>query len=185
MDLLRPRAIPALIAAALAAGAAHADCSALAGTYAFRPEASATVTEERTLASLVEGDRRKLFKAAAPSGSAQSWTSGAPRARAKAEPLATAAAFKANEAGGTFTFLDDKGAALASLGIGQGWACKGDRLLRGGERMVGAGEVIRTDRVEEALFVADGHLVYDETVTPVEPRPGKAQRQRYRFRKAG
>ena len=182
MDLLRPGAIPALIAAALALGAAHADCGTLAGTYAFKPDAG---NSDLTLATLVEGDRRKLFKARAPSGTPQSWTSDAPRSRLKAEPLAASGSFKAHDGGGTFTFIDEKGAAIVSLGIGQGWACKGDRLLRSGERMAGIGDAIRTDRVEEALFVADGHLVYEETVTPVEPRPGKSQRQRYRFRKAG
>lgn len=182
MDVFRPRAIPALIAAALAVAAAHADCGALAGTYAFKPETSG---DDRTLASLVEGDRRKLFKYPAPSGAPQSWTSGAPRSRVKAEALATAATFAPNGSSGAFSFLDDKGTAIVSLGIGQGWACKGNRLERTGERMAGAGDVIRTDRVEEALFVADGHLVYEETVTPIEPRTGKAQRQRYRFRKVG
>lgn len=182
MDILRPRAIPALIAAALAMGVAKADCGVLAGTYAFKPDTS---TDDRTLASLVEGDRRKLFRYPAPTGAPQSWTSGAPRSRVKAEALATAATFKPNGTGGAFSFLDDKGMAITSLGIGQGWACKGDRLERTGERMAGNAEGIRTDRIEEALFVADGHLVYEETVTPIEPRPGKAQRQRYRFRKAG
>lgn len=183
MDIVGPRAIPALIAALLAIGVAHADCGALAGTYAFRPAASEN--DDRTLASLVEGDSRKLFKPRAPRTAPQSWTSGAPRSRVKAEPLAVSASFRSNVGGGSFTFMDDKGTTLASLALGPGWACKGDRLQRSGERMAGTAQAIRTDRVEEALFLDDGDLVYEETVTAIEPRAGKAQRQRHRFRKAG
>jgi hypothetical protein len=175
MDLLRPRAIPALIAS-LAATVALADCEALNGTYRY--EAVAPVEgRPRYLSDLTMGpERRNIVRAEAPATRSQGLASDQPRSRPKVTHLATTGVLAAVAKGATIEFRDAQGKPLATIGIGEGWSCKGDSLQRDTERTSGLGDNIRTERVQEKLAKVGSDLVYSETATSIEPAGAKPRR---------
>ncbi len=174
MDLLRSRAIPALIAA-LAATASHADCEALNGTYRY--EAVAPVEgRPRYLSDLTFGpERRKIIRTEAPAASGQGLSSTQTRSRPKVTHLATTATLAAVARGATLEFRDAQGKPLATMEIGEGWSCNGAVLERDMERTSGLGDNIRTERVQEKLAKVGADLVYSETATSIEPARGKSR----------
>ena len=180
MDLFRPRAIPALIAA-LAATGAHAACEALDGTYRY--EAAALVDgRPRYLSDLTLGpERRRLMRSEGTTRGAPGFSSSEPRARQKVTHLATTGRLAAVARGGTIEFRDSAGKVLATIGIGEGWSCKGESLERQAERTAGLGDNIRTERLQERLSKVGGDLVYTETVTTIEPAGGKPKKTETRF----
>ena len=179
MDLLRARAIPALIAV-LAVTGTHAACDALNGTYS--DESVAPIEGiPRHLSDLTVGpDRRKLVRQES-GGKAQGFASAQPRSRPKVAHLAKTASVTANDRGASIEFRDAEGKPLATLGIGAGWKCHGDALEREDEHSGGLGENVRTDRVQDQLAKAGGNLVYTETVTTIDPPGGKPKRTEIRF----
>ena len=166
MDFLRPRAIPALIAA-LAIPLSHAACEALNGTYRYQSTAPVEGLP-RYLSDLTQGpERNKLMRSESSGGKSQGLASAQPRSRPKVTHLSSTATLAAQAKGATLEFHDAQGKALAKMGIGSGWACKGEQLVRSEERVAGLGDNIRTERVEERLSKAGGELVYTESVTNV------------------
>ena len=185
MDFLGPRAIPALIAAAslhpLAAGAA--DCAALDGTYRYESAATAGASP-RYLSDLTLGpERRKLFQMDARS-SPGSLNPAQTLQRPKVIHLAATATVKHVGSGASLRFMDASGRQLAEMGIDATgrWTCKDARLERRSERTAGLGDVIRTERVEEALERnGAGDLVYRQAVMIVDPPGGKPVSSEARF----
>ena len=161
MDLLRPRAIPALIAA-LACTCAAADCASLQGTYRFKAAGGG----EAKLSDLtLSRDRSKLYhvdeKGTGPS-------SGQPIRRGKVTWLAETAALTHNGKETRLRFMDAAGKTLAETTINDTgrWSCNGDRLERSKERTAGLGDAVRAEKVVETLARNPaGDLVLRETVT--------------------
>ena len=179
MDLLRPRAIPALIAC-MAVFASHAACEALNGTYAYQSSAPVEGMP-RYLSDLTQGpERGKLIKQES-AGKAQGFASAQPRSRPKVTHLAMTGTLTAQAKGAAIEFHDAQGKPLAKMGIGSGWSCKGEHLERHDERTAGLGENVRTERVEERLARAGNELVYTETVTNVDAPTAKAKRTEIRY----
>jgi hypothetical protein len=111
----------------------------------------------------------------------QGLASDGPRSRPKVTHLASTGVLAAVAKGATIEFRDAQGKSLATLGIGDGWTCKGDALEREAERTAGLGENIRTDRVKERLAKAGGELVYTENLTAIDPVGAKPKRTEIRF----
>ena len=179
MDFFRTRAVPALIAL-IAASGAHGACEALDGTYRY--EATALVEERpRYLSDLTLGpERRKLMRSEAPTrGEGLGGTQ--PRSRPKVTHLAATGTLAPVARGATIEFRDAHGKALATIGIGEGWRCKGDALERDSERTAGLGDNIRTERVQERLSKSGRDLLYTESVTVVDPVGGKPKKTEIRF----
>ncbi|HEX7558365.1 MAG TPA: hypothetical protein VF386_04165 [Usitatibacter sp.] len=183
MDLLRSRAVPALIAAlCVPAVAGAADCSALEGTYRFE---SVGPGESRPLSDLTRGPgANKLYridaKGSAPGGLNPTQT----MRRPKTTLLASTAALIHSAGRTRFRFMDPAGATLVEMGIDDPvqWTCKASRLERSAERTAGLGNVIRTEKVDEVLERNQaGDLVYLETVTVVDPPGAKPVRREARF----
>jgi len=183
VDLFRARAIPALIAV-LAAPGAHATCEALNGTYRY--ESAAPVEgRPRYLSDLTLGpERRKLMVSEGGPARVQGLGAEQPRSRPKVTHLAATGTLAAVARGATIEFRDAQGKALATIGIGDGWACKDDALERDAERTAGLGENIRTEHVHERLARTGGELVYTESVMTIEPVVGKPRRTDVRFASA-
>ena len=170
MDVVRPRAIPALIAA-LGCACAAADCASLQGNYRFK----AAGNEEARLSDLtLSRERNKLYRVDDKGTGPSSLAGGQPIRRGKVTWIAETAALKHTAQETRLRFMDAAGKTLAETTINDTgrWSCKGDRLERSRERSAGLGEVVRTERVVETLERnAAGDLVLRETVTVVNP-PG-------------
>ena len=166
MDLFRPRAIPALIAALAATGAA-ADCASLQGTYRFM---SAGPGREVKLSDLsMSRERSKLFRLD-EKGTGAAFGGSSLIQRPKATPIAETATLSHSAKDTRLKFMDAAGKPLAEMTINDTgrWACKGNRLERSKERTAGLGDVIRREKVAETLERnAAGELVYRETVEVV------------------
>jgi hypothetical protein len=173
MDLLRPRAIPALIAA-LALPCAAADCASVRGTYKYK---SAGPGESVSLSVLtLSKERSKLFRVD-DKGTAPGSMSGGTQIRPpKMTPLAETATLIHTAKDTRLRFMDATGKVLAEMTINDTghWACKGTHLERSRERTAGLGDAIRTERVAETIERnGAGDLVLKTTVTVVSP-PGPA-----------
>jgi hypothetical protein len=180
VDFLRPRAIPALIAA-LACASAGADCASLQGTYRF----TSAGTGEAKLSDLtMSRERSKLFrldeKGAGPGSLAGSHII----QRRKVTPIAETGALMHSAKGTRLRYMDAAGKTLAEIGIDDGgrWACKGNRLERSKERTAGLGDEIRKEKVVETLErSAAGDLMLRETVTVATPPGSKPKVTEARF----
>ena len=184
MDVVRSRAIPALIAAAFSANAAALECGALEGTYQFNSIAPAAGESPDTLAGFASGKGRdKLYRVDAP-GSKGALSPGRPIQRPRTTPLAVKATLKRSAKGTAFVFLDATGTTLVELSIDDAkpWTCRGDHLERRSERMAGLGDSIRTERIDEVIERnAAGDLVHRETVTVLDPKGIKPSVREARF----
>ena len=167
MDLLRPRAIPALIAA-LALPCAAADCSTLAGTYRFK---SAGPAMDAKLSDLsMSRERSKLYRVEEKGSGPGALSGGNLIQRPKTIPLAETVALTYSAKDTRLKFMDAAGKPLAEMTINDTgrWSCKGGRLERSKERTAGLGDIIRTEKVVETLERnAQGDLVYKEAASVV------------------
>jgi hypothetical protein len=180
VDFLRPRAIPALIAALGFCLHASADCSSLDGTYQFGAAGSQHTLDDLTLSPA----RRKLYRVDAPGTAPGTLNPTQALRMAKRTTLAVKASLTYSSAGTNLRFVDASGATLAEMGIDMPvrWKCDGQHLWRGSERTAGLGDAIRTEKVEEILERnAAGDLVYRETVTVIDPPGGKPAVSSARF----
>jgi hypothetical protein len=186
LDLLRSRAVPALIAAlCLPALAGAADCSALEGTYRFT---SVGPGQSRQLSDLTFGPEvNKLYRIDAK-GSAPGPLNSTQTIRRPKTTLLASTATLIHSAGRTrFRFMDPAGATLAEMGIDAPvrWTCTAGRLERSVERTAGLGNVIRTEKVAEVLWRTEaGDLVYLETLTVIDPPGAKPVRREATFPRA-
>jgi hypothetical protein len=184
VDFLRTRAVPALIAGALAASqpAVAADCKSLDGTYRYKAEAAQEGTTD-SLANLVSGpERQKLFKMETKAPA--SLSSSAPMQRPKVTPLADTVTLAYAPKATKLRFNDAAGKMIAEFRLDAGgpWACKGDTLQHESEQTVGANGVIRTDQSVQTLRRDGDILVFAETVTTIDPPGGKPSRGESRFK---
>jgi hypothetical protein len=166
VDFLRPRAVPALIAALALPCAAAADCKALQGTYRFQASGSQAKLSDLSLSR----ERAKLFRVDDKGTGPSSLSGGQPMQRRKVTPLAETAALTHTANDTRLKFMDAAGKPLAEMTINDTgrWACKGTRLERGKERTAGLADMIRTEKVVETLEKnAAGDLVYRETASVV------------------
>jgi len=167
VDLLRPRAIPALIAA-LALPCAAADCSTLAGTYRFK---SAGPAMDAKLSDLsMSRERSKLYRVEEKGSGPGALSGGNLIQRPKTIPLAETVALTYSAKDTRLKFMDAAGKPLAEMTINDTgrWSCKGGRLERSKERTAGLGDIIRTEKVVETLERnAQGDLVYKEAASVV------------------
>ena len=164
MDLLRPRAIPALIAA-LALLCAAADCTALQGTYRFKSAGPATKVKLSDLS--MSRERSKLFHVESKGSGAGS---GGVIQRPKTTPLAETVALTTSSKDTRLKFMDAAGKPLAEITIHDTgrWTCKDGKLERSKERTAGLADIVRTEKVVETLERnAAGDLVYRESATVV------------------
>jgi hypothetical protein len=173
VDFFRSRAIPALIASlCVFAAQAAVDCASLEGTFAFAATKPAAPGEPpETLADFTTGkERSKLYRM---DSTLASWKESGLSRHPVSSALATKAALKRAPTKTTLQFMDAQGKVLAELGIDElgRWSCKGGNLERRSERTAGVGNVIRTERVDEALERNPaGDLVHRTTVTVLEPK---------------
>lgn len=185
MDVLGPRAIPALIALAFLSPLQSHACEALEGIYEYQSTAPRNGIPEY-LSNLAHGPgKARLFRreGGGPQGLAQP----GPMARPKITHLAARAKLDYHPGGTKLEFLDAQGKTLAVIGIDypDRWACRSGRLERKSQRTGGLGDVLNTDRVEETLSRdAAGDLVYTEIITRIDPPGGKPQKSEARFRLA-
>ena len=167
MDLLRPRPIPALIAA-LALPCAAADCSTLAGTYRFK---SAGPAMDAKLSDLsMSRERSKLYRVEEKGSGPGALSGGNLIQRPKTIPLAETVALTYSAKDTRLRFMDVAGKPLAEMTINDTgrWSCKGGHLERSKERTAGLGDIIRTEKVVETLERnAQGDLVYKEAASVV------------------
>jgi hypothetical protein len=182
VDLLRPRAVPALIAA-LALPCAAADCTSLQGTYRF----SAASGEARLSDLTLSRERSKLFRVDEKGTGPSSLGGGLVIQRRKVTPIAETAALTHSSKGTRLRYMDAAGKTLAETPIDDTgrWACKGNHLERSRERTAGLGDVIRSEKVVETLERnAAGDLVLRETVTVLNPKGIPPKVTETRFAKA-
>ena len=178
MDLLRTRAIPALIAA-LALPCAAADCTTLNGTYRYKSAGPATEVKLSDLS--MSRERNKLFHVESKGSGAGS---GGMIQRPKTTPLAETATLAHSAKDTRLKFMDAAGKPLAEVTINDTgrWACKGGKLERSKERTAGLADIVRTERVAETLERnAAGDLVLRETVTIIKPGTGAPKVTEARF----
>jgi hypothetical protein len=173
VDLLRPRAIPALIAV-LALPCAAADCATVQGTYRYK---SAGAGESISLSVLtLSKERSKLFRVDDKGTAPGSLTGGATAIRPpRTTPLAETATLTHSAKDTRLRFMDASGKVLAEMTINDTgrWTCKGTHLERSRSRTAGLGDDIRSEKVVETLERNDaGDLLLKTTVTVVSP-PGK------------
>ena len=185
MDLVRSRAIPALIAALAAPALASADdCPGLEGTYRYQSAAQAG-QEPRKLSELTLGPgNNKLFRVDKPGSKAGLFDQKGPIQRPKTTLLASTVAVTHSAGGTRLRFMDAAGATLAEMGIDvpARWTCKSSLLERRSERTEGLGNAIRTEKIEETLSRTEaGDLFYLETVTVIDPPGTKPLRREARF----
>ncbi len=165
MDFLRPRAIPALIAA-LALPSAAADCASLQGTYRFKAASGDTRLSDLSMSR----ERNKLFRVEEKGTGPGSFGGSQTIHRPKTTPLAESVAPTHSAKDTGVRFMDAAGKPLAEMTINDTgrWACKGGHLERSRERTVGLADMIRTEKVVETLEKnAAGDLVYRETASAV------------------
>ena len=175
MDLLRPRAIPALIAlAAPALPCGAADCAPLQGTYRYK---SAGPGEPVSLSVLtLSKERSKLFRVDEKGTAPGSLAGGTQVRPPKTTPLAETATLIHSAKDTRLRFMDPAGKVLAEMTINDTgrWACKDKHLERSRERTAGLGDAIRTEKVVETLERnAAGDLVLKTAITVLTP-PGPA-----------
>ena len=186
MDLFRTRAIPALIAAALALPCAAADdCKALNGTYQDQSAAPRNGVTEHLSNFVMGKEKGKLFRREAATGAQPSFSGSATLSRPKVTPLASTATLTHDAKGTRLKFMDALGKDLVEAGIDSPrWKCSGNHLERKSQRTSGLGDVFRTERIEEKLLrdPASGDLVYIETKTVVEPPGGKPVQSEAHFK---
>ncbi len=184
MDFLRARAIPAL-AALLLAGAAHADCSAIQGT--FSDESLEKVDGvPRTLSSFAAAkDRAKLFRQERSGPAPTFGSSGQVMSRPKITRLAETVAIKYGPEL-NLRFLDDSGNVLlqTSNTTPRRWRCVSGRLERKYQVATGLGDVMRTEETEQVLMAApSGDLVLVETSALVDAPKAPPKRTEVRFKR--
>jgi hypothetical protein len=187
VDFHRSRASAAL-AALLAAGPAHAACTALDGTFHVesveKPDGMA-----RTLTEFAaDKERAKLYKREGPPPAPQGFGGNAPRARPKVTPLAATVRVKTAPEGAQLSFLDASGKVLSQAPIGgvpSRWKCVSGRLERQYQTTGGLGDNIRTEKTEQVLFAApSGDLMFAETVSVVSKTPPAPRKVEVRFPRA-
>ena len=180
MDLFRPRAIPALIAALALPCAAAADCAALQGTYRF-----AAASGEGKLSDLtMSRERSKLFRVDEKGTGPGSFAGSQVIQRRKVTPIAETAALAHSAKGTRLRYMDAAGKTLAETTIDDTgrWKCQGNRLERSRERTAGLGDEIRSEKVVETLERnTAGDLVLRETVTILRPAGAKPKLTETRF----
>lgn len=185
MDFLRARAIPALIALALASPVLAAGCGVLDGTYNYtsEPVAGMQPATFNLLVNLKKGDAEKLLKWDAKSAP-KSLSPTEPMARPKVTHLSSKVKVEYRPEGSKVTFLNDAGTALADASLDSfgKWSCKDDHLERSSERMAGAGGVVRTEKVEQSVRRKGDALVFADTVTIIDPPGGKPRTNEVRFK---
>jgi hypothetical protein len=184
MDLVRARAIPALILGCGPALAAAADCASLNGTY--REEAAAVAgAEPQYLSNLtMDRGRTKLFRVESPGSKPGGLAPSAPLQRPKVAHLAVKGTLTYAPKKSRVRFEDAQGMVLAELGIDgfDPWDCVDGRLLRKSERTSGLGDAVRTERIQETLERnAAGELVYRETRSFVDGPAAKPRVTEARF----
>ena len=181
MDFLRPRAVPALIAALALPCAAAVDCASLQGTYRFTSAGSG----EAKLSDLtLSRERSKLFRMDEKGTGPGSLAGSQVIQRRKVTPIAETAALAHSPKGTRMRYMDAAGKTLADIGIDDGgrWACKANRLERSRERTAGLGDEIRSEKVVETLERnAAGDLILRETVTILRPPGSKPKVTETRF----
>jgi len=181
VDLLRPRAIPALIAA-LALPCAAADCSTLAGTYRFK---SAGPAMDAKLSDLsMSRERSKLYRVEEKGSGPGALSGGNLIQRPKTLPLAETVALTYSAKDTRLKFMDAAGKPLAEMTINDTgrWSCKGGHLERSKERTAGLGDMIRTEKVVETLERnPQGDLVYKEAASVVGAKDAKPKVTEARF----
>ena len=177
MDFLRPRAVPALIAA-LAAVASHAACEGLNGKYRY--EAAPAADGRPHYLSVFARGRDILKVTRQEGGSKAGFASSQPMTRPRTTHLSKTGTLVANARGGAIEYRDAQDKPLATIGIGEGWRCRDGALEREAENIAGLGDNIRTERVQERLSKAGDDLLYTETVTVIDPPGGKPKRSEVR-----
>jgi len=186
VDLLRTRAIPALILAALALPCAAADdCKPVNGTYAYQSAAPRNGVIEY-LSNFVVGskEKAKLFRREA--ATAPSFGGSQVMSRPKVTHLASSATLTHDAKGTRLKFVDAEGKELVEAGIDSPrWKCVGSHLERTSQRTSGLGDLIRTEKIVETLQrdPASGDLVYIETATVVKPAAGPAKQSEAHFKR--
>jgi hypothetical protein len=178
VDLLRSRAIPALIAA-LALPCAAADCTTLNGTYRYKSAGPATDVKLSDLS--MSRERNKLFHVESKGSGAGS---GGLIRRPKTTPLAETVTLVHSAKDTRLKFMDAAGKPLAEMTINDTgrWSCKNGRLERSKERTAGLADIVRTEKVVETLERnAAGDLVLRETVTIIKPGTGTPKVTQARF----
>jgi hypothetical protein len=184
VDVFGPRAIPAL-AFSLAFGAAHANCSAINGTYL--DESIEKVNGAHvTLSSFASAkDRAKLFHTERSGPPPSFGGSGQLMARPKVTRLAE----KVTLTYGPelkLRYVDASGKVLVETQnvTPRRWRCVAGRLERKYQVATGLGEVMRTEETEQVLMApAGGDLVLVETVTISEGPATPPRRTEARFKR--
>lgn len=182
MDLLRPRAIPALIGALALPCAAADDCASLQATYRYK----SAPPESVSLSVLtLSKERSKLFRVEEKGTGPGSITGGDQLIKApKTTPLADTATLIHSSKDTRLRFMDAAGKVLAEMTINDTgrWMCKEKHLERSRERTAGLGDVIRTEKVVETLERnGAGDLVLKTTVTVLGPPGAKPKAVEARF----
>ena len=185
MDFLGARAIPAL-AFALSALAAHADCSAINGTYHDESVEKAEGAPARTLSAFAAAkDRARLFHTERTGPAPAFGGSGQVMSRPKVTRLVD----KVTLAYGPelkLRYLDAGGKTLAEVQnvTPRRWRCVGGRLERKFQVAIGLGDVMRTEDTEQVLMApAGGDLVLVETVSISDGPPAPPRRTEVRFKR--
>ena len=169
MDLLRPRAIPALIAA-LALPCAAADCASLQGKFQFQSQSSGNTPAIKLSDLSMSKERAKLYRVEDKGTGPGFLANGQPMQRKKVTWLAETGALAHSPKDTRIKFMDAAGKVLAEMTINDTgrWSCKDNRLERSKERTAGLADMIRTEKVVETLEKnAAGDLVYRESATVV------------------
>lgn len=187
MDLFRARTIPALVTAATlaAAGAAHADCSAINGTFADESVEKVDGTPRALSSFAAAKDRSKLFHQERTGPAPSFGGSGTVMTRPKVTRLVQSV----NVVYGAelqFRYLDSAGKVLAESNsiTPRRWRCVSGRLERKFQVATGLGEVMRTDETEQVLMAAPGgDLTLVETTTVVDGPKAAPKRSEVRFKR--
>jgi hypothetical protein len=167
MDLVRPRAIPALIAA-LALPCAAADCASLQGKYQFQSQSSGSTPAIKLSDLSMSREGTKLYRVEDKGTGPGFLAGGQPMQRKKVTWLAETATLSHSPNDTRLKFMDAAGKPLAEMTINDTgrWSCKSNRLERTRERTAGLADMIRTEKVAETLERnAAGDLVLRESVT--------------------
>ena len=178
MDLLRIRAIPALLAI-LALPCAAADCAQLNATYRYKSAGPAMDVKLSDLS--MSRERDKLFHVDSKgSGAASAGLIQRPKTTALAQTVTLVHSAKDTR----LKFMDAAGKPLAEMTINDTgrWSCRDGKLERSKERTAGLADVVRTEKVAETLERnAAGDLVLRETVTIIKPGTGAPKITEARF----
>ena len=184
MDVFRSRAIPAL-AALLLAGAAHADCSAIQGTFADESVEKVDGAPRTLSAFAAFKDRPKLFRQERTGPSPTFGGSGPVMSRPKITRLAETVAVKYGPEL-NLRFLDAGGNVLLQTNTTtpRRWRCVEGRLERKFQGAVGLGETVRTEETQQVLQAAPGgDLVLVETVVVTDGPKAPPKRPEVHFKR--